>query len=473
MEGEEFLREKEREWSSDRSLMFATDLVSAATVLGGSEIASKAAEFILEHGNASSTLARRLAASLLGIVDPIEPPILAADFFDQTRRQISQLKRRRTSEPRNAFVWTDLARLYVLLGLNEQARAPIAIALALAPFDRFVVRSATRFYLHSGDPENALHLLRKTERARIDPWLISAELAVSAVAGRDPRFTKQAEDILRRKAESPFHTSEMTAALASLEMWSGNTRRAKRLFLQAVIHPSENALAQTVWAAREVGLTVIAAELLNIPNAFEAQTLAARNKAEWKSAVDHAKRWATDESFSVRPHAFASAIVTSILNNPQEGESLARAGLLTNPRHPGLINNIAFALVGQGKPNEAKRELEQINVKNADAQTQICIFATQGLIEYRLGKPIAGKQLYENSISLAHKEGNRSLKAIAQLYLAREEALIDKQSYLKLLSTAIHEIKKADSPHATALVAVIHNEILNHQIMKAANVKQQ
>src|SRR6185295_6008504 len=97
---------------------------------------------------------------------------------------IKALKQRRIAEPRNAFVWSDLARLYVLVGLRDQAERAMQVALSLAPFDRFIVRSAARFFLHSSNPDRSLQILRRNERTKLDPWLMAAELAFSSVVNK-------------------------------------------------------------------------------------------------------------------------------------------------------------------------------------------------------------------------------------------------------------------------------------------------
>src|ERR1035437_9224895 len=147
--GEEFLRQREHEWLENKELPFATDLVGAACVLGDSEIAKEAADFILEKGSQAGALAQKLARFVLRIPEPpdiIRPSV--SDWKIVAQNQIRNLKGRSRTEPRNAFVWTDLARLYVQLALTKPAERAIRVALALAPADRFVLRSAARFYLH-------------------------------------------------------------------------------------------------------------------------------------------------------------------------------------------------------------------------------------------------------------------------------------------------------------------------------------
>ena len=261
IDGSEFLKVKGEDWLESKTMPFAVDLVSAATVLGVTAISSKAAEFILENGETATETARRLARGLLGIKE--EQALVSPQ---QSRMQIIQgakeFKAKRISQPRNAFVWADLARLYVLLGQNEPARQALNVALKLAPTDRFILRCSARFLHHIKEHEEALDLLRKNSRTSYDPWLMAAEIAAAAVAEKTPRFAKIGGLFLLKSDVGPFHTSELASALASLEMNTGKGRTANKLFRRSLKQPTENALAQAVWASKRTGLGQVNPELL-------------------------------------------------------------------------------------------------------------------------------------------------------------------------------------------------------------------
>lgn len=459
--GDDAIKRKEEEWRANKELLFATDLVGAAQIFGVTETAKEAADYILNNAGKTSQLARRLAARVLGFAEPRVDDRIPVDrnqFHQDARLKIAELKDRRIAEPRNAFVWADLARTYVLLGLPDQAETALHVALALAPSDRFILRIAARFFLHRGDPERALFLLRDAERTRIDPWLMAAEIAVSQVAEKSSKFLKAGYDLVERRAFKPFHSSELTSALGSQRFWDGNTRAAKKLFSQSLIEPTENALAQAVWAARDVGL-LIPDKALEGSKAAEARSLAARNSGEWLSAYDLAKRWIQEEPFSSRPYSFASALGVSILGKASEAELLARSGLETNPNHPGLVNNVAFALVEKGDAEMAKEALSDANWSIAAPTAKICLVATTGLVEYRLGHHSEGRKLYTEAIRLAQEEGDKTLKALAQIYLAREEARIGAEGFSALFDRAARELAKHGTPQAIAVATVVQRQI--------------
>src|ERR1017187_1158433 len=74
----EFIHEKEKDFRENKAVPFALDLVSAATVLGKTDISVEAAEFILENGNNTSETGIKLARSLLGISEPSKAIIIPA-----------------------------------------------------------------------------------------------------------------------------------------------------------------------------------------------------------------------------------------------------------------------------------------------------------------------------------------------------------------------------------------------------------
>lgn len=466
LDASDFITEKARQWEANKTLLFATDFVGAAYVLGVLGPARQAAEFILGPESGASPLAIQIASSVLGI--PPAPTSLETQHHATNQRaRIRALRQRSITEPRNAFVWVDLALLYTTLGLRDQAARVIRVALALAPQDRFVLRCASRFLVHIGDPERAHDILRRSGAAPSDPWLLAAELAVSSILEKSSRFTKAADQLLAGKNVSPLHLSELAGALASAELWSGNTRRAGKLFTQSLIKPTENALAQGVSVSRELRIEQMTAVLQAQPHADEAQTLSTFWAGLWPDSLAFSEKWARDEPFSTRPFLHGSFLASSALQNPEEGERIARRGLSVNPNEPGLLNNLAFSLVGQGKPKEAKDAIDDINLKAAPEHLQVCLLATRGLIAYRMGSPAEGKLLYQEAIASAAKLNLAPLKARALLYLAREEALASQPSFDAVLTDALREVAKINHPELQHLAAIVKTSIQQHLVRTA------
>jgi tetratricopeptide (TPR) repeat protein len=354
--------------------------------------------------------------------------------------------------------------LYTTLGMRDPADKVIRIALALAPHDRFVLRCASRFLIHIGQTEKAHSILKRSETTPLDPWLLAAELAVASILEKSSRFTKVAEQMLVGSNLSPRHVSELAGALASTEMWAGNHRRARKLFSRSLEDPTENALAQGVWASRDVSVERVDQMLQARPNANEALTLSTYWAEQWSNSVELSRKWAQDEPFSTRPFLHGSFLASSALQNPAEGERIARLGLRVNPHDPGLLNNLAFSIVCLGRPIEAKEVISGISIEHGPEQSKICLLATRGLIEYRLERPSEGKKLYQEAISKASKLSLAPLKARALLYFAREEALADQPDFGSLLDDAIREVSRVRNPGLRQLVTAITTAIQQHRV---------
>jgi tetratricopeptide (TPR) repeat protein len=457
IDGLSYIRRKEDAWKENMELPFALDLVSAANVLGQTPLSLEAATYVLEQGHRSTSIGRNLAMNLLGLEIEQESPAVATQR-DMLFNQVRLLKKRRIEEQRNAFVWVDLARTYVLLGHVESAWEALKVGLALAPFDRFVIRSAVRYLLHARKPDEALHLLRRNPRTPHDPWLIASEIAVSSVLKKNPKYAKIGVQILNSKQFRHFHTSELATALGSYEMFDNHNRQANRLFRLAIREPNENALAQVIWAGKRTGFSEIGEGLLEVANASEAQTLDALNNSQWAELIEHALKWTNDEAFSSRPRLLASSVASSLLDLHAEGVKIAREGLSTNPGHPGLINNIAFSLALQGRAEEALTTLNQISKELVTPDDVICLTATIGLAYFRVSNREEGTRYYEIAIDAARRQGNTDLQALAKLYFARELRLIGDSNGLALLKEAHAQAKTSRAPMLTAIADKILKE---------------
>jgi Tfp pilus assembly protein PilF len=470
IETKPFVLEKERDWLTYKELPFAIDLVSAATLLGSSKTAADAAKFILREAPHENRIARALAAALLGLSQQELNASVGFPGESNILKGLALLKAKRVSQSRNAFVWVDLARLYVILGQNDAAWKALRVALSLAPSERFILRSTTRFLLHTHKAEQALKLLRVNPRTQYDPWLLAAEIAISSVLKKTPKFAKLGHKLFKNSDLKPFHMSELGCALGSLEMFEGADRKANKLFRASLEEPTDNALAQIVWASKRTGLgNIVEPELLVAPQVSEARAINAFNQFQWKDTVSYAENWADDEAFSARPRLLGSAISTTFLNDGERGERIARDGLATNPGHPGLINNIAFALIESGRPQQALLEFERVDKRLVTPQEAICLMATAGLASFRLGKIEEGREYYERAIQTATLHDKIALKIIARLYLAREEIRSGLEEGIRKFAAAKADAEKLQTTNLPAVADHLERELLEQQQAPLAN----
>lgn len=449
-----FILKKKQEWINNRTLLFATDFLGVAYVMGNPELAIDAAKFVLEPNSGSSPAAKSIAAKVLGV-----PTLLEGSFQTPTsvdRRDlyepIRRMKEKRINQPRNAFVWADLARLYTILGLKEQAKKTMQIAYNLAPLNRFILRSAARLELHLNQPEKALFLLRKTVITEHDPWLMATEISISSILEKRSKFIKKGMKIVDNKSINPFHLCELSSALASEELWNGNSKKAKKFFAISLQKPNDNALAQAVWANKYVAIENLLEMKFYSICAFEANALQAFFEGKWKKSLEDSQSWLSDEPFSLRPYIHISFLQNEIFEDYKSSIEIIKSALKIVPSEPTLLNNLAFDLIHLGNLEEAKKALSKIDLSHCLISNRICAIATSGLLEYRSGRPKEGRKLYQTAIQLAYKESLPWLKARAMIYLAREELLAKNSDADNLRNKAINEALKQNDPSFKLLV---------------------
>ena len=455
----EFIKEKESAWLENQTMTYALDLVGAGIVLGITPTVMQAATFVLENKATTTSLATDLALQILGLQPQPSPANQG-----QPGENIRSLKLLRITQQRNAFVWVDLALNYVLLGQTQSAKEAITVALGLAPFERFVIRSAVRFWVHSKNPDRALALLRSNNRTPYDPWLIASEVAISTILETSPKFIKTGLQHLSAGNISPFSLSELASSVGSLEMFSGNNKKANRLFRTALVDPNENSLAQVLWSCRRSGLVLDQKDSsIVVPaNAAEACALSNLIHQDWGKVVEWAKEWAVDEGFSSRPRVLGSGIASSLLDNPKEAERIAKEGLLTNPGHPALVNNIAFAQALQGRGDDALAIINTVNNMQLSPVETICLVATCGLAYFRNEDAANGRFFYERAIAGARRLDNVELRTQAELYFSRELIRIGDKSGEAMFEQACKEAEKIRASTLPALAIKMRLNPVKH-----------
>jgi hypothetical protein len=237
-------------------------------------------------------------------------------------------------------------------------------------------------------------------------------------------------------------------------MDAGSNRNANKLFRQSLEQPTDNALAQAVWASKRTGLGRVNPEILFKAQASEAQTLNEFNQGNWEEVIRLSEKWTEEEGFSARPPLIASSTAASFLDKPELAEAIARRGLETNPGHPLLINNAAFAQILAGKARLAMFTLTAFWLAHSEGirkNERICLLATTGLACFRLGNEQQGRKYYELAIEAANGPEDQVLKTVATLYLAREEVLRGEKQAFKDFKRAYEAAQKLQQTHIPAL----------------------
>lgn len=128
------------------------------------------------------------------------------------------------------------------------------------------------------------------------------------------------------------------------------------------------------------------------------------------------------------------------------------AGLISHPNDPQIINNLAYALALDDRPQEANDQLNKLrNNEDYDTDTQICLMATKGLIQFRNGFPDIGRRLYLEAIELTNQVKNKELNWLAILNYAREEVML-KSEYTEQVMRVVSKIPDNTSDYEISIL---------------------
>ncbi len=439
--GSDFLTRLER-WRLAPDLISAAELVEAAIVEGRENDAVAAARRLVTIDNTAAPLIRQQAAALLvrtGHGEEVPSDAVVRPSQSIQPRHYTRL------HPRDPLAWVELSLHQTIGGHSTAAGRSMAIALALAPHNRHVLRSAARLYLHQNDPERAHDLVARNDATRRDPWLIASEIALAEVADRRSKFLKTGLIMLEQKDLPARQVTELAGAVGTQELLSGNRKRAKKNFAQSLRDPTGNSLAQGEWAASDLGSDLVPlARLRSTLESSEALAFHLHRMGHFKYVPSVCTTWAKADPFSIRPYEFGTA-TAGFIEQYETAAWLALKGLELRPHAPSLLNAAAFALASGGRFEEAKAMLERIGALQ-DEWWRHFASANRGLLAFRTGDEISGVASYREAIDGLAKAGHSEMSARARVYLAREAVLAGSANAGEFLDQA----KTAMVPHRNA-----------------------
>jgi len=440
------------DWKREPGLSVAADVVSASLAIGRPAAAKEAAKFLLSNEDAP-LLARELAERCLGFGTSGPSPSTAAanasepESESEYREAIHKNRLRLSSYPINPVLWTNQAFLFTTLGQRSSAEHAMRVALGLAPDNRFVARAGCRLFLHTGDVEKAHDVLLRVSSLLTDPWILAGELAVASVRKRTSRHMKKAQKMAEDQMIPPFHLSELVGALASAESNSGNLKKARKLSMQSLVDPAENAIAQARYFNRQLGVEDWKPPEAARWQSSEANAHIASTKGEFALALVQAKQWQTEQPFSSRPANLAGYLAMTVFEEYAEAERLLMRGLRSNRTDFVLYNNLAFALANMGRLQEAQENLNEGSRLPLTKQDHIFLTATQGLIAFRAAHPEMGRKYYAQAIASAETEdGLKWAVGVAKSYLAIEELRLRSQHAAAAEKQALEAIGVLNQP---------------------------
>ncbi|MCF4122195.1 hypothetical protein L1785_14540 [Antribacter sp. KLBMP9083] len=371
---------------------------------------------------------------------PIDPRVVVRD----ARKVLAR-------SPRNAVVWTDLALAQTESGELARAHRSISVALSLAPRNRFVVRSAARFYVHVGEPDRARWVLNRAERWS-DPWIVSADIAVATILGDAPRSFMRRAGRLLDGSHAARDTSELACGLASLEFSSGNRKSGRRLITLGLENPTENAVAQAEFEAQRSAFE-LPESMVEVPGSHEAQALDLLDRGEWEPAASAAQKWQADQLFDPDAAMHLSYLASVGLEDFETSRRAAQSGLIANPDNAILWNNAAFAAANLGELAEATTLLERARQLLVLAPgDDVSFTATQGLIEFRSGNIDRGRAAYRQAVESAQGHKLTSLAALAAAYWLQEESLANEHLDRGVIEDAVSLVQSSREKGAQAVL---------------------
>jgi tetratricopeptide (TPR) repeat protein len=422
------------DWKRNPSMAIASDLVSNAWNLGLDSVAVDAARFITSS-DAAPDAARSVATLYLrnaGVLDDDERdeggdllqfgpagmgpalPIIEREYYVE----VHETRRRLARYPRNPILWSNLARLYTTLGVQDKASQAMRVAMSLAGGNRFVIRAASRLFLHQGDYDLAHQVLIRAASVRFDPWVLAAEVAIADAISKTSKNVKTARKLVENAHHSPFQLSELASALGTIDSKAGNRKVSRRLVEFSLQVPTENSIAQADWLFRKVGY--IPGVSSDQSESSEANAAFALRSGRWDVALRESRLWLIEQPFSSRPAIFGSYLAGEVFEDYELSARFAKLGLKSNPDDVPLHNNFAFALASLGRLKEAQGELTKLVPKVELPENRAVVGATQGLVAFRSGNPHVGRLFYNTAISTAEKCDHVVLAAIARVHLALE-----------------------------------------------------
>ncbi len=457
------------DWLESKNIGTAAELVGAAFIADKNNFFELSEAISLIKKNSSNS-----SSTLLGLIDAVEANnspkknepsskfILEKDvdtveefqaFISNKSlfRVIHRAKNRSKNEMFNPIVWVELARLYTMQGQEEKAERALLTALYLAPDNRFVLRSATRFFIHTGQFDKALFYLRKSNSLKHDPWLISAHIATSSIMERFSPLIKDGEKLIISNNFSPFELTELYSSLGTLEFSNGSFKKAKKLFDKSMIQPNDNSLAQMEWVSKEdsrFDFNPFAYE--TVINPFEAYALDHYENGNWKDAFYNCIKWFLDVPFSKRPILLGSYIAGSLLKDKNSSILLCEVGLQANPHDPTLLNNIIYELATSDNLRDAAKyvnQIREINIASLSNESKVTIQATLGLVALRNKEFEVGKKLYELAIENAERMKSDFLNNLAIVNYARELVIAkqpEKDKYMDIVKNMEVDDKHKD-----------------------------
>jgi len=437
-----------KDWLDGKTIPTAVDLVAEALVVKDFESreAIEGAKYILDRAESSSILIRELANHFLERPRPywIEPSDILT--IDARGKYISRLKKSVRIHPVNPIAWSDLALSYVAIGQKDKGRTAMNVALGLTNKNRFILRAASRCFMHMHEPDRAVAVLHRSGLCESDPWIASAEIAISEGFGLKSKYISKSKRMIGDDNLTNFARSELASGMATIEFYSGSTKRAKKLMHQAVSDPTENALAQVEWLANQINDDIAEIHELgrSIPASYEAQALYLFHNKRFKEGLEASEMWSRYLYLSSRPIIHSSYVAALQMNDDTEAIRIIESCTPAQKDDPAAMNNYAFSLARSGNIERAVESIKKAKLYPLSERQKLVIVATEGLIAFRSKGIEKGRSLYSTAVRGFERIDDSRGAAMATYFWAVEEKRIRAQIATSVVEEAKRRVNRAN-----------------------------
>ena len=453
-------RDRVREFHESRSLFHATDLISCAVVLGLETEVKFAAEFILETADENMNSARTLARNILngGTTSDLTFASLVHNKGNADRVRI--LRKVLEQNKRNAFLWCDLALNYESMGNHAKAEKALKIARTLAPDDRFILRSTTKFYHSNLRFDEAHRIIKRSPATKHDPWLMATEIALADEMGKTSQLFKIGRSILDDSSFSNFHIAELASAVGTFEFYHDSISKAKKHLELSLESPVENSIAQAAWIVTKnrFGLKNWAGKFTS--RSIEAKVLDLHFVGDWPHSLSAANEWANQEPYFIKPQLMSASIYTMLRDSKKAIDCISSL-ISTHSNNPILLNIAALNYARLGEFELSQKALSMASRLSAMPEYQKYVFiATNGYLNMKKGTMLlkttpnlnktlvdmvdSGRKDYERAIRGFESINNDVLVRLARIYYALVESEIDSEIAPKMRSDVINKYQDCE-----------------------------
>ena len=240
-----------------------------------------------------------------------------------------------------------------------------------------------------------------------------------------------------------------------MELEGGKRKQARKLVQRALVAPTENTLAQVLWAKESKhlgdGLEGLDKLVGARRDAYEAGSKIRLRRGDIQDALKACQSWMRDEPFAARPKV-ETTFVASLLDDHDLIVRTAQDALRIDGKLSNVLElNLLFAQLSSGQinlqdPEVSLRTLARLKaLRDLGGPLTVHATANLALLAYRSGNTEVGKDLYRWAIDTARKNDSLESAALAATFAAREAILARAADADTQLEEAVHLAERSGS----------------------------